>query len=137
MKSILCIIISLQFSTSTYSQNRPNVKDSMICSKVIEEVSYYWRLDSLANNGFRECAYKKVLKSKLDNISKSFLLEKLGKPNEISENFNGDAAFIYYYFDIKAMPKNYEAPLATWYISFFFRKNQDCASWITEGDSDR
>jgi hypothetical protein len=138
MKFIACLVFVFHLSNITYCQTRPNVKDSMSrCSNVIEEISYYWKLDSLANNGFRECAYKKVLKSKLDKISKSFLLEKLGKPNEISENFNGDTAFIYYYFDIKAMPKTYEAPLAVWYISFFFKKNEDCASWVTEGDGDR
>jgi hypothetical protein len=138
MKFITCLVSVFQLSNFAYSQHGATTKDSLKkCSDVIKEVSYYWKLDSLANNGFRECAYKKVLKSKLDKISKSFLLEKLGKPNEISENFNGDTAFIYYYFDIKAMPKTYEAPLAVWYISFFFKKNEDCASWVTEGDGDR
>ena len=138
MKFIVCIALGIMFSNVTYSQPRANIKDSLRkCSDIIEEVSYYWKLDSLANNGFRECAYRKVLKSKLDKISKSFLFEKLGKPNQISEKFNGDTEYIYYYFDIMAMPKNYDAPLATWYISFLFRKNEDCASWINEGDIDR
>jgi hypothetical protein len=78
MKFITCLVFVIQFSTFTYSQNRPNVKDSMSrYSKVIEEISYYWKLDSLANNGYRRCASGGILESKLDKISKSFLLEKL------------------------------------------------------------
>jgi hypothetical protein len=138
MKLILSIIVCLLFSSFIYSQSRPNFQDSLTkCSWVIKEVSYFWILDSLANNGYRRCAVSRILESKLDKISKSFLLEKLGKPNRISEKFDGRIEYIYYYFDIMAMPKNYEAPMGTGYISFLFRRNEDWVSFRTEGDIDR
>lgn len=138
MKLILSIIFCLLFSNFTYSQNRPNFNDSIITvSRIINDVSYFWKLDSLANNGYRSCASERLLKAKLDKISKAFLLEKLGKPSTISEKFNGDIEYIYYTNDILKMPKNFEAPLATWYVGFLFRKNEDWVSWLLEGDIDR
>jgi hypothetical protein len=78
MKFITCLVFVFKLSNFAYSQNRPNIKDSMSrCSKVIAEISYYWKPDSLANNGYRRCASGGILESKLDKISKSFLLEKL------------------------------------------------------------
>jgi hypothetical protein len=138
MKLIICAVFVFQLSNFTHGQKVVNISDSLRkCSDVIKEVSYYWKLDSLANNGYRRCAFRRLLESKLDKISRIFLLEKLGKPNEISDNFNGDTAFIYYCFDSKAMPENYRGAMAVGYISFLFRKNEDCVSWVTEGEGDR
>ncbi|RZK03031.1 MAG: hypothetical protein EOO46_18155 [Flavobacterium sp.] len=112
-------------------------KDTLIAtSKIINQLSYYWKLDSIAGNGFRLSTYNQVLKSKLDHVSKDFLVEKLGKPNQLRTTNHG-TEYVYYYFDIKAMPKNYNAPLACWYIAFHFKVNENFASEIVEGDIDR
>jgi len=125
-------------SNSTLGQQRPNIKDSiLITSWNIKDIGYFWRLDSLANNGYRRCVVHRILEAKLDKISKSFLFTHLGKPNRESKRFDGATEYIYYYFDILAMPKSFEAPLATGYISFLYLKDQDWASSVREGDIDR
>ncbi|MFN4316149.1 MAG: hypothetical protein ACK4E0_17805 [Chitinophagaceae bacterium] len=114
LKTTFCVFICLGFSNFTLGQNKQYSQDSFrVCSKVIDEIGYFWKLDSLANNGFRRCAAKGIVESKLDRVSKAMLITHLGKPNSISEKFNGDIEFLYYYFDILAMPKDYKAPLAT------------------------
>lgn len=64
------------------------------------------------------------------------MLEKLGKPNELRKTNKG-IEYVYYYFDIKAMPKGYDAPLACWYISFKFDEYEKYLLSIEEGDIDR
>ena len=121
--------------TNAYSQK--NKGDTVRTSiQVANELSYYWKLDSLANNGFRLYTYKKFLESKPDKIYADVLLTKLGKPNEVRKTNKG-TEYIYYYFDIRAMPKNYSAPMACWYINFKFENNQNYLSSIEEGDIDR
>lgn len=41
------------------------------------------------------------------------------------------------FFDIKAMPTDYDATFACWYIYFRFRLNENFASDIAEGDLER
>jgi hypothetical protein len=138
---IYFLCLAFLFSSSSNSvlgQQRPNIKDSVkIASWNIKDIGYFWRLDSLANNGYRRCAVHRILDAKLDKMSRPFLFEHLGKPNRESKRFDGSTEYIYYYFDILAMPKSYDAPLGTGYISFLYRKDQDWASSITEGDIDR
>ena len=57
------------FETCTrgYSQ-KATVDTSRSCLQVANELSYYWKLDSLANNGFRLYTYKKFLVFKPDKI---------------------------------------------------------------------
>lgn len=112
------------------------METSRSCSQVVSELSYYWKLDSSANNGFRLYTYKKFLDCKPDKIYADVLLTKLGKPNETRKTNKG-TEYIYYYFDIKAMPKGYSAPLACWYISFKFENDANYLSSIQQGDIDR
>ena len=131
--SILLLIICISKVTNAQVAK----KDTLIATtKIINQLSYYWKLDSLAGNGFRLYTYNQLLKSKLDQVSKTFLVEKLGKPNQL-RNTNHGEEYVYYYFDIKAMPKNYDAPLACWYIAFHFKTSESLASEIVEGDIDR
>lgn len=104
--------------------------------QVANELSYYWKLDSLANNGFRLYTYKKFIDSKPNKMYADILLTKLGKPNETRKTNKG-TEYIYYYFDIKTMPKNYRAPKACLYINFKFESDQNYLTSIEEGDIDR
>jgi hypothetical protein len=134
MRQVSIFILFIIIAKTTYGQ--VTKKDTLIAtSKLVSQLSYYWKLDSLAGNGFRLYTYNQLLKSKLDKVSKTFLVEKFGKPNQV-RNTNHGTEYVYYYFDIKAMPKDYDAPLACWYIAFHFKTN-DFASEIVEGDIDR
>lgn len=111
-------------------------KDSCDCAKVIDELSYYWKLDSLANNGFRFYTYDRFMKCRLEKVYRALLLDKLGHPNEIRKTNKG-IEYIYYYYDGKSMPKNFDGPPACWYISFAFGEYDKYANNLTKGDIDR
>lgn len=135
MKQILILLIFIALAIVSHSQTVK--KDTLTpTTKIINRISYYRKLDSLAGNGFRLYTYDQLLKSKLDNVSKKFLVERLSKPNQL-RNTNHGTEYVYYYFDIKAMPKDYDAPLACWYIAFQFRTQENYASELVEGDMDR
>ena len=134
MRQLLIVILFVSSFQATRAQKF--IKDTLPTSKVIHQISYYWRIDSLAGNGFRLYSVNELLKSKLDNVSKDFLIEQLGKPNELRKTNHG-TEYVYYFFDIEAMPKGYDAPLACWYIAFRFKMNENNALEIVEGDIDR
>lgn len=135
MKLLFCLVIMMCIYTSAHCQ-KEKVDSSLSCLQVAGELSYYWKLDSIANNGFRRYTYNRFLNCKLDKIYADVLLNKLGRPNEIRKTNKG-TEYLYYYFDIKAMPKNYNAPKACFYISFKFENEGNYLSSIDEGDIDR
>jgi len=105
---------------------------SSYCSNVINTVSYYWRVDSLANNGFRLYAYRDLLKSKIDKVTRTFLQEKLGKPNKVTRTNHG-TEYLYYYYDSKEMPKEFGNPFEIGYISFRFGEYDKYLTAMSEG----
>lgn len=105
------------------------------CSDIMNELSFYWKQDSLANNGFRLYACRMFLSCKLDKIDRSILLAKLGHPNKIQETNHG-FQYQYYYFDIRQMPKDFDAPSTCSFISFNFGLNEKYISKIDVGDYD-
>jgi hypothetical protein len=107
-----------------------NLSDS--CSNIAELVSYYWKLDSLANNGFRLYAYNRILNCKIDKLSVSYLLDKLGKPNKVSKTNQG-TQFVYYYYDSKAIPSEKNRPFECGYIYFLFDDKKSMLTSIGEG----
>ena len=128
----LCLIIcstSHIWSQDTASDTLPK------CSRIITELSYYWKLDSLANNGFRLYTHHKFLNCKIDKIDRAYLFEKLGKPSYIQKT-NYGTEYYYYYFDIRQMPKGYSAPYSCWYISFIFDEFKKHLSSTRDGDID-
>lgn len=135
MKRIITFIIFIILCEVTHSQASNRVS-SNLTTMVIERLAYDWRIDSLAGNGFRLNSVKELFNSKLDSVSKDFLLSKFGKPNQLRSTNHG-TEYVYYYFDIKAMPKNYDAPAACAYIAFKFKMSERYVSEIVEGDIDR
>ena len=134
MRQLLLSILFLASFQATYAQKF--IKDTLPTSTVVKQLSHYWRIDSLAGNGFRLYSVNELLKSKLDTVSENFLIRQLGKPNELRKTNHG-TEYVYYFFDIKAMPSGYNAPLACFYIAFLFKMNEKNASEIVEGDIDR
>jgi hypothetical protein len=86
-------------------------------------VSYFWKLDSLANNGFRLYSISSLLRTKIDKINPDFLIENLGKPFQIRK-MNGRKEYIYYCFQQRAMPEKYRGLFDNTYLSFKFDENE-------------
>ena len=121
-------------SLSSYSQKA--LRDTArTVLQVAKELSYYWKLDSLASNGFRLYTYEEFLKCNRDKVYADELLNRLGKPNKVRQTNKG-IEYLYYCFDKRKMPKNYNAPSAIWYIAFKFENEQNTLSTIEEGDID-
>jgi hypothetical protein len=135
MKSLIIGLIIISQSFACFSQVK-DFKYNRTCSDIMNEVSYYWKLDSIPNNGFRFYTYRMFLSSKLDNITRETLLEKLGKPNSLIET-NIDIQYRYYYFDIIKMPKDFDAPYSTWFISFNFNPGSKYVTKIETGEVPR
>lgn len=104
-------------------------------SIVMEELGYYWKLDSLANNGFRFYTYDRLLNSKVDKVTKDFLFSKLGKPNRVWTELHG-VVYVYHFFDKTKLPKSYDAPLSCRYLAFVFTDKSEYLLLIKEGDID-
>ena len=104
----------------TIGQKQANKKE--FCSSVIKDLSYFWKNDSLGNNGFRYYAYKRILNSKLDTLSVDSLIMYLGKPNNIIESTTTQT-YIYNFFDMNKMQGDYKGRYV-YYIGFD-KKNKD------------
>lgn len=131
MRTLVVLLITICLVKASYCQRfRPNLSDS--CSNVLSLVSYYWKLDSLANNGFRLYAYERLLNCKIDTLTVTFLLDKLGKPNKIRES-NIGIDYVYYYYDSMKMPKENGSPFECGYIYFMFRKDRNYLISIGDG----
>lgn len=92
-------------------------------------MSYFWKLDSLGQNGFRLFSYEKLYKCKLDKVTSSYLIEKLGKPNFIDKDREGDF-YCYYYYDGKSLPKEANKVPERLVIHFYFKKGNPYLQFI-------
>ena len=131
MKPLLFFVIAISLCRNGSGQ-QATIDSTEYCSKIINQVSYYWKLDSLANNGFRLCAYKRLLNCRLDKIYRGLLLDKLGKPNTIRKT-NYGAEYVYYVYDSKAMPQENERPFECVYITFKFGEYEKYLNGVEEG----
>jgi hypothetical protein len=134
MKFLFIILIFIASSLNSSAQKEK--KDSLLCSEMMNEVSYYWKLDSVPNNGFRYFTYHLFFKCKIDSIDRETLLTRLGNPNSIMETNHG-FEYRYYVFDAVKMPKEFVSPLACWYISFNFDLTHKYIKEIETGDIER
>jgi len=131
MKTLSIFILSICVYTKVFSQTtKPYLSDS--CSNIFNIVSYYWKLDSLANNGFRLYSYDRLLNCKIDKLTVAYLLDKLGKPNKISKSNQG-TEYIYFYYDSKAIPKEKDKPFECGYIYFLVDEKRKCLTSIGQG----
>ena len=134
MKKLACLSLIFFYSHATWAQN-PISKTLPKCSEIINELNYYWKVDSLANNGFRLYTHEKFLNCEIDKVDRAILFDKLGKPSEILKTNKG-VEYYYYYFDIRNLPKNFDAPYTCWYISFKFSEYEKYLSSIRKGAID-
>ncbi|RYE25399.1 MAG: hypothetical protein EOP51_04220 [Sphingobacteriales bacterium] len=88
----------------------------------MKAISYYWRLDSLAGNGYRRVIKDKLLGCYIDKFIKADSVYKwLGKPTSIGRSSDA-IIFTYYYYDVKAIPPNEGSALRPGYdfLEFHF-----------------
>jgi hypothetical protein len=102
MKNILLFLLSFTFSKNVLCQEHKRIFNDS-CSNILQRVSYFWRLDSLGQNGYRYSTHNEILYSTIDKITITELIEWLGKPSYISKDKTG-YYYCYYYFDGRKIP---------------------------------
>lgn len=133
MKHFISLVTLLLSSLIVLAQKK-EVKP-IGCSRLLEDISYFWKLDSLGSNGYRMRTYECIKNCHLDGIDTLFLFSKLGKPNEVMKSQN-DISYIYYYLDVRRVPAELEYAYACWYISFVFKNGKQEIEYIYEGSLD-
>ena len=128
----ICLFITficLQFSA--ISQKK--VKDSLqFCSSEMKATSFFWKKDSLANNGYRLSNVDNFLKCKLDTISLKYMINSLGSPNRIQKTNQG-VEYIYYTYDYRNFPKETRPWEVIYYVSFRFKDENGFIEYISKG----
>jgi hypothetical protein len=126
---ILLFLISANFC---FGQNGViDVNDS--CFKIPSVDAYFWRQDSIGNNGFRSLYYKHFLKCKYSNHSLEYITQILGKPNGRIESNKGTTLY-YFYLNGETLPKEL-GKFAGNFIGFDFNKNFKLV-YISDGHFD-
>lgn len=128
----LLLVIFCCSSMVVLGQNQS--KKTEVCSLVLKELSHFWKNDSLANNGFRYSAYKRILDSKLDTICVDSLIMYLGNPNKIT-NSTTTKSYIYYFLDLNKMPKE-KRGTNVYYIGFDKNNEEKYFSKVNRWSSD-
>lgn len=101
------------------------------CSEIINELSYFWRLDSLGSNGFRLFSYELILKARLNTLIVDTLFKKFGKPNQTLKS-QKDVTYLYYYLNPRKVPDpDYGSFGAIYYIGFTQKNNRTTISNIS------
>ena len=132
-------------SSLSYAQNN-NIKSStdtcinkrylVNCSKSINELSYFWKIDSLGQSGFRAYTYDFFLYCNKDSVTKEYLIEKLGKPNRITGDHLGTVLYGYICFDGPYISAHVDVYAGELIILFFvFRANEKYVSDIGLNDN--
>lgn len=104
------------------------------CDYLYESISYFWKLDSLGTNGFRNEVHKCLFSCYNDSLNKEFILSRLGKPNESGRDSNSDY-LIYHYFNGRLLPKEAGFSMEFFFIIFRFTKGKTIKS-IAKGHYD-
>ena len=124
------LVFAFFLCLASFCQSNQNTQCD--CSKVIDEVSYFWKNDSLASNGYRYLAYQQLKNCKIVSLDKSLLFGKLGKPNKTLKSIDGES-YIYYYLDTQRLPVELGLASACWYISFFYKNDSVFLQYIDVG----
>ena len=135
-KDIIFMLIGLLLCVVSFSQ-KSATDSSCNCREIMEKISYYWKLDSLASNGFRLYVYEKFLTCNRNNVNRASILDKLGTPNLIWKTNKGHE-YVYYYYDGSKDLRQKKGGLAEClYISFQFGIYDKFLSSVEEGLLDK
>lgn len=133
MRTIAISIVCLLVHFFVFAQSeKPELSDS--CSNsYLNNVFYFWKLDSLGHNGYRLNTFKNILDCKSLQRSIEFVFEKLGKPNKVSED-NSGVYYYYYYLDGSSIPKEANLPTFTFYICFKTKYKNSKVEYVFKGN---
>lgn len=121
---LYCSVINVFGQTLKVKQN---------CYDVIDDISHYWKKDSLTNNGYRKLVYRRLLDCQLDIVHVKYLLLKLGKPTRIDRYADSSTYYRYYYYDYKKQDKGFDGPYGYDFISFLIDSKDSIITKITHG----
>ncbi len=68
------------------------------CTKILKHVTYYWRTDSLANNGYRSVVEHRLRNCIIDSVSVDSVRYYLGDPSEVRTYLHPEDQFSYVYY---------------------------------------
>jgi hypothetical protein len=94
----------------------------MAISKVVKEISYFWKLDSLGSNGYRSMVVR-YLRTKSYDVDYEFMLTHLGKGISNHFHFKSNEEYLYllyYTFNTFNMGKEWKDARIADYIIFEF-----------------
>lgn len=135
MKTITTAIVCLLIQFFVFAQSEKSKLSDSCSSSYLNNVFYFWKLDSLGNNGYRLNTYKNILDCKSLQKSIDYVFEKLGKPNKVSED-NSGVYYYYYYLDGLSMPKEANLPTFTYYICFKIKNKNSNVEHVFKGHFD-
>jgi hypothetical protein len=125
----------LFFSTTGYAVSECFPKYE--CSALMNIESQKWVTDSLGTKGYRERNFKMLRDCKLKEVSKTFLIEKLGRPNRVVKLYSGVTGkniVEYMYFIQSIYPDGEKRPFEGRFISFILDENEINIEQITDGN---
>jgi hypothetical protein len=110
-------------------------------SALIEAHSYWWRLDSLASNGYRLCSSKDFFKENIiiDQVSKDSLVSQFGKPSSIWDTPGDQIIYRYYVYAFKTVPADQKEKFhfnAAMTLDFFFNQKTMIIDKVDQGTVD-
>lgn len=102
---IIIVILFCCIGYRAIGQEEKKESKSVKLSELIEAHAYWWRLDSLANNGYRLCSSDGFLKKNIviDSVSRDFLVAQFGKPSRIWNTPGTDIIYRYFIYDYKTL----------------------------------
>ncbi len=81
------------------------------CSEAFKKVGYFWKRDSLANNGYRYIMYRELLTCDIDTVFLNDALTLLGKPSvSVEFSYKGILDLRYIYYNSDAMDSTWRGP---------------------------
>jgi len=92
-------LVGIYMASTSFILNAQTLEPSRraTCSAVINSMSYYWKLDSLPSNGYRQVTKNNLLECSVDSVSADFILNKLGTPSwETGNEYCIEYAYVYY-----------------------------------------
>lgn len=117
MKIILSIILLLTFPFFGFSQKDKKISTDSCSNYYLNKVSYFWKKDSLGDNGFRLYSYDLLLKCHPIKKPIFYIFEKLGQPNWVGNDETG-TYYYYYYYDGRKLPEKAHLSPARLYICY-------------------
>lgn len=90
---------TIAFLLSSYCIAQTGKKSICDCSKVLPLVSDKWKLDTLANKGYRSKLFRDLRDCRVDTFSITALIKYLGPPTKIMTYQDGEKGYRYNFYD--------------------------------------